>query len=225
MNTKAALKAIALTLVTLLMLGCATTTKTTHSGYLDNYQALKPLANYPGTSAYKAQGFNDDYLKQVQKVHIQPFEVWLDEANLKGINLEQMAELTRYFQQELKQQLSPHYQIVERIDAETLVIQGAFTKAKTQAPEVNAADILPFRIVMNAGNIAYLTATGQKDVVTEVGIEVKFNQGNLLLFAMTANKELDLTVVDDKAGNSEAVKQVLAQWAKNFSRHINFIKG
>lgn len=226
MNMKAVCKLLGLLIIGTLISGCASTSNSSSSGFLDDYSQLKPSNNYPDTFAYQAKGFDNKYLKAVTKVHVQPFEVWLDENNLKGVNLQQMAEFIGYFQAQLKQQLAEHYQVVNTPDSSTLVIQGAFTKAKTQAPDLSATDILPFRIVMNAGNIAYLTATGQKDLVSEVGIEVKFTEGtsDKLLFAMTANKILDVTVQDNSSGNAEAVKKVLLEWATNFARHINRIK-
>lgn len=206
--------------------GCASTSNASRSGFLDDYSQLTPLSNYPNTFAYQAKDFDNKYLRALTKVYIQPFEVWLDENNLKGINLQQMAEFIGYFHAQLTQQLAEHYQVVTTPDNDTLVIQGAFTKAKTQAPDLSAADMLPFRIVMNAGNVAYLTATGQKDVVSEVGIEVKFTEGttNKLLFAMAANKTLDLTVQDNASGNADAVKKVLLEWATNFAKHIHQVK-
>lgn len=226
MNLKAVCKLLGALAFGLILTGCATTTNSNNSGYLNNYSQLVPLENYPNTFAYMARDFDDQYLRATQKVHIQPFEVWLDENNLEGINLGQMTDFIGYFQTQLKQQLMTHYQVVDTPDENTLVIQGAFTKAKTQSPDLSAADILPFRIVMNAGNVAYLKATGQKDMVSEVGIEVKFTQGvsNRLLFAMTANKELDVTVEDSVSGNSEAVKKVLLEWATNFAKHIRKVK-
>lgn len=226
MNVDTLVKLFSFFVFGLALTGCATTSESSKSGFLQNYSQLTPLTNFPDTRAYRAEKFNSDYLRSVQTVYVKPFEVWLDNDNLKGVNLSQMAELTGYFQTELKQQLANYYRIVDKPDSATLVIQGAFTKAKTKSPELSAADILPFRIVMNAGNVAYLSATGQKDLVTEVAIEAKFTQGNTdeLLFAMTANKELDTTVSDSAKGNSDAVKQVLLEWVNNFSKHIASVK-
>ena len=226
MKIKALSNSILVMTLSYLLTGCASTNNQQGSGFLSNYQQLKPLENYPNTSAYKADNFDNQYLKALNKIHIQPFEVWLNQDNLAGVNIQQMTNMVSYFQQQLKDKLSAHYQVVAVPDADTLTIRGAFTKAKTQSPDLSALDILPFRIVMNAGNAAYLTATGQKDVVTEVAIEAEFIEGksNEVLFAMTANKELDSTVADSAEGNTEAVKQVLNEWATNFAKHIASVK-
>ena len=108
--------------------------------------------------------------------------------------------------------------MVNEAGAGILSIRGAFSAIKITQPELSPTEFIPFRVVLNAGNAAYLSVTKQRDLITQVGIEVEFKLGkdSPPVFAMTNVKTLDTTVSNSKSGNLEAVKVVLDTWIDNF---------
>jgi hypothetical protein len=82
------------------------------------------------------------------------------------------------------------------------------------------------RLVLNAGNAAYLNVTNQKDVITEVSIEVEFLLGrnSKRVFAMTATKQLDLTMGESGDDGFKVVTAVLDLWVDNFIKKLASIR-
>jgi len=142
----------------------------------------------------------------------------LQPDQLQLIGSEQLNEVINYFAKRLLQSLSEFYQLEEVADAETLTIRGAFSHIQVATPDLSPTDFIPFRVVLNAGNIAYLKATDQQELISRVGIEAEFRLGKnqQLVFAMTSTKKLKSMVSDDAKGNTQAVKRVLDTWVDNF---------
>lgn len=203
-----------------LLSGCATPHKQTQSGFLGDYSQLQDAEKVENTRVYFSKEFSRQYLSEITEIQIAPFEVWINQpatdANivLKSTTL---ARLSKYIYAQLKQKLAMHYKIVEKAGDKGINIRGAFTDIKVKNPEMSVTDFIPVRVVLNAGNSVYLDLTDQKDVVTEVSIEVEFVSGESgqRVFAMTATKELDLTV-NNKDSGFEAVAQVIDIWVDNF---------
>lgn len=215
LNYAAMLLAVLLSIV---LSGCSSTAKQTQTGFLSNYSQLQTSEEFDDAKVYLASGFNRQTLGAVEKIHIVPFEVWLPASDAAMVSSDQLTKLILYFHTSLTAALSNHYQMVEQASPDALTIRGAFSAIEITQPELSPTDFIPFRVVLNAGNAAYLSATGQQDLVTQVGIEVEFKMGEegAPVFAMTNVKTLDTTVSDTKEGNLEAVKQVLDSWIKNF---------
>ena len=202
--------------------GCGSTATHRETGFLTNYQQLEPSEEFENARVYLAPDFNKEKLAKVDKIFIHPFELWLTEQHLAFLGSQQVAELTGYFHTELVNALSPDYQLVEEMGPNTLGIRGAFTEIKISEPELSPTDFIPFRVVLNAGNLAYLEATGQQDLVTQVGIEVEFTheQPDKRVLAMTSVKTIDTTVSQGVEGNIQAIKLVLDTWVNNFVKRL-----
>ena len=200
--------------------GCSSTLRPVQSGFLGDYSQLKSSKKFDDTQIYRAPQFNKESLAQVTKIHLVPFEIWFKQdsaENVLKINPRKLTQLSQYFHTQMSLKLEKNYEIVDKITNETLIIQGAFSDIKVTTPGISVTDFIPVRVVLNAGNAAYLTMTSQQDVITEVAIEVEFLAGsdNARLFAMTASKQMDLTVAMED-GNTQAVKLVLDTWIDNF---------
>jgi hypothetical protein len=202
--------------------GCSNAPKQIQSGFLGDYSQFTKSQNYKDTSTYSSPNFNKEMLAQVKQIKLVPFEIWVKHDNTDGINTEQLTKLHIYFHETLKLALQKNYQITEAANEETLTIRGAFSGVKLMEPEISATDFLPIKLVFNAGNSAYLKSTDQKDIISEVSIEVEFLLGNQgeRVFAMTASKQLDMTVSNSEEGNLKAVKSVMDIWINNFIKKL-----
>lgn len=210
----------------LVIQGCSSQLKQTQSGFLQDYSQLKLVKEYQDTMVYEAEFFDKNALANVKSLKLVPFEIWVKQTDAVGINTEQLKKMHQYFHRQLKEKLQVNYRIVNRVEENTLTIRGAFSGVKIEESSLSATDFIPIRIVLNAGNSAYLTATNQKDVISEVSIEAEFLLGlnTKRAFAMTATKQLDTTVKDASEGNFDAVTKVLDIWINNFVKKLNAVK-
>ncbi|MFT5677235.1 MAG: hypothetical protein ACI808_003187 [Paraglaciecola sp.] len=206
--------------------GCASQLDNTKSGFLGDYSRLQDSKEYDNSKLYIASGFDNKRLKNIRSIKLEPFEVWL-KPNLKSpLNVNQLTDLVTYFHKNLSEKLVENYQLVQKADENTLTIRGAFSGIKLADPELSVTDLVPFRIVLNAGNAAYLLATEQKDILTEVSIETEFLLGtdSQRVFAMTATKELSGTINQNGDDNVKAVKEVLDIWIDNFIKRLKKVR-
>ena len=218
---------IGLVLLTFFVIqGCGSTAKHRETGFLSNYDQLEPSKEFKDARVYLAPAFSKETLAKVDKIFIHPFELWLTQEHLSFLGTKQLAELTGYFHAELANALSPDYQLVDEMGVNTLGIRGAFTEIKISEPELSPTDFIPFRVVLNAGNLAYLEATDQQDLVTQVGIEVEFTheQPDKRVLAMTSVKTIDTTVSQGVEGNIQAIKLVLDTWVESFVKRLAHVR-
>jgi len=208
--------------------GCASQLNQVNSGFLGDYSQLKTSNNFDNTKVFQATGFDQSTLAGVKEIKIVPFEIWIKpskNSNTALLNTQRLQELSIYFHQRLKQALQNDYHLVDITSSNTLTIQGAFSNIKLSDPELSVTDFIPVRLVLNAGNAAYLNVTNQKDVITEVSIEIEFllGEASKRVFAMTATKQMDLTMGESDDG-FKAVSEVLDIWIDNFVKKLSSIR-
>jgi len=215
-------------LVSLIILsGCASTNVQKTTGFLDNAWQLVDSKQYKHTKIYNAPHFKRADYAKLKKIHLTPFELWMNPAGNKTFNPRQLAELSSYFTATLAQKLSAkNYQLVTAPSADALTIRGAFSDIAFITPQLSPTDFIPFRIVLNAGNAAYLHISDKKEIISSVSIEVEFLQGleQKRVFAMLASKQLDQTIANNGADNLTAVMKVLDNWIDNFVAKITTIR-
>ncbi|MCJ8340566.1 MAG: DUF3313 domain-containing protein [Pseudomonadales bacterium] len=226
MHNKSPLIPIALIAIFLLS-GCAANTTQQNSGYFDNYQDFVDSKEYDYTKTYDVDSSDRETLAQIKDINLVPFEMWLSPTSNANFNPQQLADISRYFHHQLGHKLKKSgFEVVGKAGAETLTIKGAFSGISFSAPELSPTDFIPFRIVLNAGNAAYLQVTDKKDVITEVSIEAEFMIGKQQqrIFALIATKYVDSTVANSGADNVLAVQQLLDVWVTNFVSKLTDIK-
>ncbi|MDP2560667.1 DUF3313 domain-containing protein [Psychrobium sp. 1_MG-2023] len=199
--------------------GCASTTNQAKSGFLKNYDGFVDSKEHDYAKVYRAPGFGRDTIAKVKDIKLVPFEMWLTPGPNTTFNPKQLAELSIYFDQVMREKLSANnYRLVKFARRDTLTIRGAFSGVRFDEPELAPTDLIPFRIVLNAGNAAYLKMTDKKDVITKVSVEMEFLKGikKERIFAVMATKYVDATLANDGQDNLTAVKQLLDAWATSF---------
>ena len=79
-------------------------------------------------------------------------------------------------------------------------------------------DFVPFRMVINAGNLAYLQIVDKSDVTTKVSVEIEFLKGirRERILAAISTKYLDTTIANSGEDNMTVVKELLDMWAAKF---------
>ncbi len=227
---KATTKYIKYLVIFMLISGCASTLKQHKSGFLGDYSALQDSAEYENAQVYVAPLFGQQQLAQITAIKLVPFEVWIETENSAGetvINADLLAKLHVYFHSTLKKALTAkNYRLVEESGPGVLTIRGAFADIKFTEPDMSAADLIPIKLVINASKSAYLSATDQRDVLSQVAIEVEFLMGDkdTRVFAMTVSRALEASVSQGTEGNYQAAVQIFDIWIENFINKLEKVK-
>lgn len=220
-------KILTFVILLLTITGCANNTTQKTTGFLSSYAGFIDSNEYDFTKTYTAKDFNAQSIAKIKDIRLEPFELWIGNNSHANFNPQQLGELSRYFHHQLSRELrNKNYRIIDETTATSLTVRGAFSNIKLDSPDLSPLDFVPFRIILNAGNSAYLKITDKKDVITALSIEVEFLQGlpQKRVFALIATKEKDATVAIDNSGNLPAIKKILDTWAINFASKISLIR-
>lgn len=203
----------------LLLSGCMSTQEShTRVGFLDNYDRLAPVKGYDDALAYTTPRFNRDELKNVEKVYFVPFTFRLQPVEGVTENKQELQKASQYLNDKLLAVLKKHFQVVDKPGKGVLTIEGVLTDMQVNDPGIGAADFIPVRAIINAGNAAYLAASKQKDVVTKMGMEARFSIDESMqeILAFTSYKTHAVTVSDSPEARIEAARALMDQWAAKF---------
>ncbi|TWX65235.1 DUF3313 domain-containing protein [Colwellia demingiae] len=206
-------------LVTLLLSGCMNITDQQQSGFLKDYEGFEDVYDPDYTKVYRSKNFTIDMIADMKRVKLVPFEMWVTPSPEAKFSPEELDQLSQYFHQQMRARLlANNYKVVELMGPRTIIIQGAFSGVKFDEPELMPTDFVPFRMVMNAGNFAYLQITDKSDVTTKVSVEIEFLKGirRERILAAISTKYVDTTIANSGEDNMTVVKELLDMWAAKF---------
>jgi len=206
-----------LLLASLFLSGCMNITDQQKSGFLKSYEGFEDVYDPDYTKVYRSKNFTVDMIADMQRVKLVPFEMWVsDDASFTK---DELAQLSAYFHQQMSQRLiANNYTLVKLTGPRTITIQGAFSGVKFDDPELLPTDFIPFRMVLNAGNFAYLQITDKSDVTTKVSVEIEFLKGvrRERILAAISTKYVDNTIANSGVDDMTVVKALLDMWAEKF---------
>lgn len=209
-----------------LLFGCSNRLQVpdSKSGFLSDYRLFKPNPRMDNSWVRVKQNVSLETLQNYKSIAIAPVELWLDPNKPTHIKDKSKQEaLNAYFEQLIKSKIGNNYQIVPEGTKDSLLIRLALTNLEEKSPEFEVLDILPFRIVLNAGEGAYRFATDQKAVIGEAGLEAEFvdtNTGDGLV-AIIMNSKSDEMNVDDQPSNIDSIKAVFDGWVEQLASALN----
>lgn len=213
------MKKITLFLCTLMLLSACASTQgpKSKSEFLKSYDNFKPHPQKKGTWFSTTEHFDYQKFKSYDKVAFAPITLWLSKDKPYQIkDIKKQEAIVRYFENTLKKRLNGSKEVVQPGTQDSLLIKLAITYIGERSSALEALDFLPFRIVMNGGEMAYLTATDQKIAIGEATIEVEFvdTNSNLGLVSAILENETDEIYVNDTDDNIEAAKAILNSWTE-----------
>ena len=210
-----------------LLLGCVTTQPpNARTEFLKSYHVFKPNPNASDAWISTTPHFNLDRFKHYQKIAIAPVSLWLEQGQAFQIqDKAKQQQMKQYLEQAIRQQLHSSKQLVPMGTKDALQVNLAITYLGERSPELEPLDILPFRMVINSGELAYLTATKQKKSIGQASLEIAFTDTNTgeNLAAAIVKSEYDERYVDDQPDNIEAIKPILDSWAKRLLKALSSI--
>ncbi|MBA6232285.1 MULTISPECIES: DUF3313 domain-containing protein [unclassified Colwellia] len=220
------IKLIAFFTIIPLFLGCSNQLQLpdSKSGFLSSYDLFKPNPRMDNSWVRAEENVSLKTLQNYKKIAIAPIELWLESNKPSYIKDENKQKaLNAYFEQLLKEKIGDEYQIVPPGTKNSLLIRLALTNLEESSPEFEVLDVLPFRIVINAGEGAYRLATNQKAVIGEAGFEAEFvdTNSNDTLIAIIMNSKSDEMNVDDNPNNIDSIKVIINGWVEQLAITLN----
>jgi hypothetical protein len=190
------------------------------SDFLQNYLLFKPNPKMENSWVRVRPAYRKHKFTSYKKIALNPIEIWLnpnEPANI--VDKEKQKLLTGYFEEQIKKQVGDSFEFVEPGTKDSLLIRIALTNIKELEPELSPLDILPFRIVMEAGKQVYLLASAQKAVIGAATLEVEFvdTNSNKGLVAVIVSNDTGEVNVSDNETNVESIKLVVDNWVERLA--------
>jgi hypothetical protein len=176
-------KGMAFTLVLSLLIGCASTgtpkpaETSGRSGFLSNYELLKPIEGGDEAKAWRRQDVN---WKQYNKVLFERIQVFIKEdSENKGIDPTDLKVLTDYFYEALVKEIKPTVQVVDKAGPDVIGVRIAIVNlVPTKYALSIAGTLTPYAFVAEAASgPASGRPAGSTPYLGETGIEVQFLDG------------------------------------------------
>ena len=177
-------RGLALTLMLVLLYGCAATggkpaldSKPTRSGFLSNYDLLKPIEGGDGAQSWRR---TDVDWKQYDKALIERIKVFVKEdSKHKGIDPPDLKMLTDYFYEAIVKELKPTVELVDKSGPGVIGIRIAIVDlVPTEYARSIAGTLIPYGFVAEASSgAASGRPAGSTPYLGECAIEVQIVDG------------------------------------------------
>ncbi len=135
----------------LLLVACETT-ESTKPSHLSTSRGLQAENSALGNKALVRQS-DPRTLEKYRKVVIEDVRVAQPKAaaGVKRANREESERLAERFEEILREELSPHYQITNRRGRDTLTVRATLTELQPSRPEVFVFNYLPYASALTTG--------------------------------------------------------------------------
>ena len=151
-------------------------TRMTQSGFLSDYQRLKPAAWSDGIQCWRDPAVD---AKRYDKVLIARMVVTLKDTEGKGVDPTDLKALTDYFHASLAKSLKPQMPVVDQAGPGVVVIRIALTDlVPTDVTRSATGTLIPYGFVAEAGSgAASGRPAGSTPYLGQTGMEMQFRDG------------------------------------------------
>jgi len=192
-------------------------------GFLTNYSLFKPGAEGGDNLIWVNPKFEfPKGLGAYNKVMIDPITVWFsDDAAFKGVDPDELSELTRALRGAMMDALKDRYPIVEEPGEDVLLVVAALTGIKPSKPALDTVtSIIPTARVLS---FAKKKVTGKHSFVGEAAIEAAFLDSLSLeiLVAVVDKRSGGKMILGEGKGKYNDAKAAFAFWAKKLRQRLD----
>jgi len=194
------------------------------SGFLGNYDDFKVMNPETNAKVWIKKPYEDlAILKDYKAIIFSPIEVWMDSSSgYQGVDPNELKLITDYFQEQLQENLGKNFEIVEKSGPGVMNLRIAITGVQKTRPKREAYDLIPVRLVWNAGSAAYRKVAGKNlnAYAATVEMEIRDTQSGDRLVAAIDRHSVNKTTEEDE-DSWEPLQKVLDYWAKIISDRLS----
>lgn len=190
-----------------------------NSGFLSDYSKLKAAKDREGVRVWiDRSGQSRGYTK----IMFRPVEVVLaPNPDYKGVQPDALKRMTDQFADAFKRALAPTYQVVTEPGPDVLQVRLAITGVQPAPTPMNPTDILPIKMVFNAGR----AAAGKSPRVAEMTAEMEvLDAANKPIAAAVATRKGDKTLQQGETITWKHLEAITAYWAKSFRERLDEVR-
>lgn len=190
-----------------------------YSGFLGNYNDFKVVN--PKTKALlwvKPPHEDISILKDYHSIVFSPIEIWMDpNTQYRGIDPNELKQITDYFLIQLKEELGKDYKIVENSGPGVMNIRLAITGISKEKPDYKKVyNLIPVKAVYELGSAGYRKIAGKQVDVFQATAEMEIRDSvkNIRLIAAVDRHATKATVDKKLDTDWSNLQEVLDYWVK-----------
>ncbi len=196
-----------------------------HSGFLEDYKNFKIINPKTKAQVWIKPPHQDlTLLKKYDSVILSPIEMWMDSSTYRGIDPNELKLITDYFFVRLGKVLRPDYKIVDKPGANVMHMRIAITGVKKNKPNyAEVYNLIPVKLVWEAGNAAYRKVAGKEVDIYEASLELEIRDsetGDRLVAAI--DKHQSSKYISEKGEDSWLpIQEILDFWASTIRTRLD----
>jgi hypothetical protein len=188
-------------------------TRLTRSGFLSNYERLKPVSWSDGLQCWRDSNVD---VKKFDKVLIERMTVTLKPDQQQGVDPTDLKALTDYFHSSMVKAFKPQMPVVDKAGPGVLAIRIALTNlVPTDVTRSVTGTVVPYAFVAEAGSgVATGRPAGSTPYLGETGMEMQVRDGaSGTVLAECRDTQLGRKYAADLDGEGDNVAQT---WASGY---------
>jgi len=195
-----------------------------YSGFLDNYDDFKILNPETNAEVWIKPPHQDlSLLKDYTAIIFSPIEIWMHSASdYQGIDPNELKLITDYFLEQLENNLSKKFEIVDKAGPNVMNLRIAITGVRKVKPHKEVYDFIPVKLVWDASNSVYRKATGKHLDVYEAQVEMEIRDAKSRERLVAAIDKHGVEETTEEGEHTwEPLEEVIDYWARIISSRLS----
>ena len=163
-------------------------------------------------------------LKDYHSIVFSPIEIWMSpNTEYRGIDPNELKQITDYFLTQLQTELGEDYEIVENSGPGVMNIRLAITGLSKEKPDYKKVyNLIPVKALYELGSAGYRQVAGkQVDVYqASVEMEIRDSEENVRIVAAVDQHATKATVDKDSETDWDNLQAVLDFWVQTIKKQL-----
>ena len=190
-----------------------------YSGFLGDYKDFKVVNPQTRAELWIRPPHEDlSFLKDYHSIVFSPIEIWMDpNTQYRGIDPNELKQITDYFLIQLQEELGKDYKIVEEDGPGVMNIRIALTGLSKDKPDYKKAyNLVPVKAVVELGSAAYRKLAGKQiDIYQATAeFEIRDTEKNIRLVAAVDRQATKATVEKGSETSWNNLQAAIDSWVR-----------
>lgn len=201
--------------------GCSNKDMTAkQSGFLDDYESLKPSPYEKGALMYISPGAK---VASYKNVIIEPVRIIVNNEEIKtdtGLLKEMSEYLTNRARKAIE--INDKFKLVDQVEENTLRVEIALTAVIVSHDDIQVYQFIPVALVLTGASRATGVVNEKARVLAEMKVtDATTNESLIRVIDLQKGKRIDIR---GQEVTFELVQPVLDTWAERFSSRLKYLK-
>jgi len=196
-----------------------------YSGFLGDYSDFEVVNPQTKAELWIRPPHKDlKFLKEYHSIVFSPIEIWMDpNTSYRGIDPNELKQITDYMLTQLKEELGKDYKIVEKSGPGVMNLRLAIAGLNKEKPDYKKVyNLIPVKAVYELGSAGYRKVAGKQVDIYEATaeLEIRDSEKSVRLVAAVDKQASKVTVEKGAETDWNNLQGVLDYWVKTIKARL-----